>query len=521
MRSGIERVIVDTYQAVSGTGHKAIVELEEQIRRTPRARPKVASVYPHPIGFNALPHIDVFLDNGYTKEEWKVVTESRKILHLPDLRVSCTAVRVPGVRQPLRGRPRRDPRRRSRPARPGRCSPRVRAWWSRTTRRPTSTRWPTEAAGSDDVYVGRVRQDPSIPGDRGLAFWVRQRQPPQGRGLERGGARRGCWSRAAGSAGRATAPARAPGDGPRDRRRAPRGARGDRGRGPGLHRCRLTEGRTRAVPGEGDPDTEVVFVGRGPRVQRGPRGPAVRGPRRRPAGATCSAASAGGATRCSSPTSSSAARPSNRDPQPDEIAACAPYLRRQLEALDPAVVVTLGRLLDGHGSCRVPGSARPTARANRWTRRPGPATRWSSRCTTRPRRSAHPASSARASRTSPACRTSWCARATDAPHRRVEAAAPWRTRRPRRPRRTTGRGGGGGRADHGDGRGCGIHEARRRPGPRHPIDAPAPPAWPRPPTFRRMPTSTRRSRRRPLPDRSGSDAGADPDAGDASQLTLF
>ena len=92
---GIERVVVDTYQSVAGTGHKAIVELEEQVRAHVEGRPKVAKVYPHPIAFNALPHIDVFLDNGYTKEEWKVVTESRKILHLPELRLSCTAVRIP------------------------------------------------------------------------------------------------------------------------------------------------------------------------------------------------------------------------------------------------------------------------------------------------------------------------------------------------------------------------------------------------------------------------------------------
>src|SRR4029450_5119038 len=92
---GLERVVVDTYQSVGGTGHKAIVELEDQIKAHAEGREKVASVYPHPIAFNALPHIDVFLDNGYTKEEWKVVTESRKILHLPQLRVSCTAVRVP------------------------------------------------------------------------------------------------------------------------------------------------------------------------------------------------------------------------------------------------------------------------------------------------------------------------------------------------------------------------------------------------------------------------------------------
>ena len=92
-------------------------------RPTRRAGPRSPRVYPHPIAFNALPHIDVFLDNGYTKEEWKVVTESRKILHLPDLRLSCTAVRVPvfvshseavhvETRRPDHARPR-----------PARCSP--------------------------------------------------------------------------------------------------------------------------------------------------------------------------------------------------------------------------------------------------------------------------------------------------------------------------------------------------------------------------------------------------------------
>src|SRR3954471_24837023 len=168
---GIERMVVDTYQAVSGTGHKAIVELEEQIRAHAEGRPKTASVYPHPIGFNALPHIDVFLDNGYTKEEWKVVTESRKILHLPDLRVSCTAVRVPvftshseavhvETRDPL-------------------TPERARALFAGVTGvvvqdDPANAVYPLaeDAAGSDEVYVGRVRQDASIPGNRGLAFWV-------------------------------------------------------------------------------------------------------------------------------------------------------------------------------------------------------------------------------------------------------------------------------------------------------------------------------------------------------------
>ncbi len=92
---GIERVIVDTYQSVSGTGADALAELEGQIRAHVSGEPKTASVYPHPIAFNALPEIDVFLPNGYTKEEWKVVNENRKILGLPDLRISCTAVRIP------------------------------------------------------------------------------------------------------------------------------------------------------------------------------------------------------------------------------------------------------------------------------------------------------------------------------------------------------------------------------------------------------------------------------------------
>ena len=168
---GLERIVVDTYQAVAGTGQKAIVELEEQVKAHAEGRVKVASVYPHVIGFNALPHIDVFLDNGYTKEEWKVVTESRKILHLPELRVSCTAVRVPvfvshseavhvETRDPITA----DRARELFAATPGVV----------VQDDPANNLYPLamDAAGSDLVFVGRVRQDPSIPDDRGLAFWV-------------------------------------------------------------------------------------------------------------------------------------------------------------------------------------------------------------------------------------------------------------------------------------------------------------------------------------------------------------
>lgn len=167
---GLSRLIVDTYQSVGGTGHKAIVELEEQVKAHAEGRPKVANVYPHPIAFNALPHIDAFLENGYTKEEWKVVTETRKILHLPDLPISCTAVRVPvfvGHSEAVHVET-RDP---VTPAEARALMSRVKGVVIEDD--PGANVYPlaTRAAGTDEVYVGRVRQDASVPGNRGLAFW--------------------------------------------------------------------------------------------------------------------------------------------------------------------------------------------------------------------------------------------------------------------------------------------------------------------------------------------------------------
>ena len=94
---GLERVVVDTYQAVSAApAARRSRELQAQVEAyVAGSAARATNVYPHQIAFNALPQVDVFLDNGYTKEEWKVVTESRKILHLPDLRISSTAVRIP------------------------------------------------------------------------------------------------------------------------------------------------------------------------------------------------------------------------------------------------------------------------------------------------------------------------------------------------------------------------------------------------------------------------------------------
>jgi aspartate-semialdehyde dehydrogenase len=92
---GIERINVATYQAVSGTGKEAIEELAGQTANLLNARPIKTEVYPKQIAFNVLPHIDVFLDNGYTKEEMKMVWETRKIFEDDDIEVNPTAVRVP------------------------------------------------------------------------------------------------------------------------------------------------------------------------------------------------------------------------------------------------------------------------------------------------------------------------------------------------------------------------------------------------------------------------------------------
>ena len=91
----IKRVVVSTYQSVSGSGQKAIEELRTQTKNLLDGKPSKPDVYPHQIAFNCLPHIDIFLDNGYTKEEMKMVDETRKILGDASIQVSPTTVRVP------------------------------------------------------------------------------------------------------------------------------------------------------------------------------------------------------------------------------------------------------------------------------------------------------------------------------------------------------------------------------------------------------------------------------------------
>ena len=167
---GIERINVATYQSVSGTGREAIEELAAQTAALLNSKPVDCKVYPKQIAFNALPHIDVFMDNGYTKEEMKMVWETRKIMGDESIMVNATCVRVPvffghseAVHLETRKKLSADEARRLLADAPGVV----------VVDDPGNACYPTsvtESAGEDPVFVGRIREDISHP--RGLDLWV-------------------------------------------------------------------------------------------------------------------------------------------------------------------------------------------------------------------------------------------------------------------------------------------------------------------------------------------------------------
>lgn len=176
---GVKRVFASSYQAVSGTGAQAIEELARQSRawaeggRTAwddaKLPPSEVQVYPHQIAFNVLPHVDSFLDSGYTKEEMKLENEGRKIMHHPDFRASVTCVRVPVFRahsvaitaefeRPVTVEAAREVLSKA----PG----------IDLVDDPSSKQYPLplDTAGKDNCAVGRIRMDCAL--DNGLCFWV-------------------------------------------------------------------------------------------------------------------------------------------------------------------------------------------------------------------------------------------------------------------------------------------------------------------------------------------------------------
>jgi aspartate-semialdehyde dehydrogenase len=166
----IERINVCTYQAVSGTGKEAIEELTTQSAQVLNGKPASAEVYPRQIAFNVLPHIDLFQENGYTKEEMKMVWETRKIMGDDRIQVNPTAVRVPvfyghseAVHIETRAKLSADEVRGLLENAPGILVLDER----RDGGYPTAV---TEGAGHDPVYVGRIREDISHP--RGIDLWI-------------------------------------------------------------------------------------------------------------------------------------------------------------------------------------------------------------------------------------------------------------------------------------------------------------------------------------------------------------
>lgn len=178
--SPIRRVHVATYQAASGAGASAMKELEQQHKDIVEGKKPVAEKFAHQLAFNVIPHIDIFMDNGYTKEEMKMHLETKKIMHAPNLEVSATCVRVPVMRAHSE------------------------AIWVETEASlslesvrnafenaegvvvvdehvPQGYPMPLDKAGADPVYVGRIRKDLANP--NGIAFWTVSDQIKKGAAL--------------------------------------------------------------------------------------------------------------------------------------------------------------------------------------------------------------------------------------------------------------------------------------------------------------------------------------------------
>jgi len=167
--AGIKRVVVSTYQAVSGAGQAGLEELDKQVRQYLEKGPMTPQVFQHQIAFNLIPHIDDFVEDNYTREEMKLVWETRKIMGIPDLKVAPTAVRVPVFRshsesinietlKPLEA----DEARSILQSAPGVV----------VLDDPSAKVYPMPwfTSNRDEVFVGRIRKDISL--DNGLAIWV-------------------------------------------------------------------------------------------------------------------------------------------------------------------------------------------------------------------------------------------------------------------------------------------------------------------------------------------------------------
>lgn len=178
---GLKSIIASSYQAVSGSGAAGIVELDSQITALANGGEIKKEVYPHQIASNVIPHVDVFLDGGYTKEEQKMLNESRKILGLPDLKVTTTCVRVPVHRShsvSISAQFEKPVTVEAAQAVYGEATPGVKLCDD-----PSQELYPTplDTSGKDDCLVGRMRMDQVL--DNALALWVVGDQVKKGAAL--------------------------------------------------------------------------------------------------------------------------------------------------------------------------------------------------------------------------------------------------------------------------------------------------------------------------------------------------
>jgi len=178
----VKRMVVSTYQASSGAGHSAMVELEEQSREILDGKEPTCKAFPYQIAFNAFSHNSALGPNGYNQEEMKMVNETRKIFDCPDIAITCTCIRIPVFR--------------------AHCESINLEFTESIT--PEQVRdllstapgvsvlddtehnrfpMPIDADGEDDIYVGRIRQDESLPENRGINIWVAGDQLRKGAAL--------------------------------------------------------------------------------------------------------------------------------------------------------------------------------------------------------------------------------------------------------------------------------------------------------------------------------------------------
>jgi aspartate-semialdehyde dehydrogenase len=168
-RARIKRIVVSTYQAVSGAGQKAVVELEEQVGNIASGKKVKPRVFPHQIAYNCIPQIDVFLENGYTKEEMKMVNETKKIMEDDSIAITATCVRVPVFRGHSEA-VNIETERKITPEEAREILEKAEGIVVVDDIGKLRYPLPTKAANNEETFVGRIREDQSIP--NGLNMWI-------------------------------------------------------------------------------------------------------------------------------------------------------------------------------------------------------------------------------------------------------------------------------------------------------------------------------------------------------------